>query len=105
MLLSLVFLATVAAAIPSPPAYDYGFKAAKVVKRQTQDPIIVTKLPSINGTIPNRPDIRELKDNPFKWNLFLLASSMFQFTNQSEQLSWYQIAGKSEWPLSRRLAF
>ncbi|KXH25142.1 hypothetical protein CSIM01_11403 [Colletotrichum simmondsii] len=93
MLLSLVFLATAAAAIPSPPAYDYGFEAATVVKRQTQDPIIVTKLPSINGTIPNRPDIRELKENPFKWNLFLLASSMFQFTNQSEQLSWYQIAG------------
>lgn len=105
MLLCLVFLATAAMAIPSPSAYDYGFDAAKMVKRQTQDPIIVTKLPSINGNIPNRPDIRELKENPFKWNLFLLASSMFQFTNQSEQLSWYQIAGKNKWPLSRRLAF
>ncbi|OHE90735.1 hypothetical protein CORC01_13958 [Colletotrichum orchidophilum] len=93
MLLSIVLLATAAVATPYSPAYDYGFDAARVVKRQTHDPIIITKLPSINGTIPNRPEIREMKQNPFKWNLFLLASSMFQFTNQSEELSWYQIAG------------
>ncbi|KAK1989511.1 hypothetical protein LZ30DRAFT_788407 [Colletotrichum cereale] len=88
-----IFLATIVLATPYSPVYDYGFDVRKLDKRQAGEPIIVAKLPSINGTVPVRQEIRQMKQNPFKWNLFLLASSMLQYTNQEEELSWYKIAG------------
>ncbi|KZL88097.1 tyrosinase precursor [Colletotrichum incanum] len=93
LFLSLLLVAMNALAIPYLPTYDYGFDTRKLVKRQAQQPIIVARLPSVNGTVPVRPEIRQMKQNPFKWNLFLLASSMLQYTDQKEELSWYQIAG------------
>ncbi|KAF9878973.1 tyrosinase precursor [Colletotrichum karsti] len=92
--LFIVFIAASAAATPYSPTYDYGFDAAKLVKRQTQEPILVSKLPSINGSVPIRLEIRQMKQNPYKWNLFVLSMSMLQYTNQNDELSWYQIAGE-----------
>ncbi|OLN94326.1 Tyrosinase 1 [Colletotrichum chlorophyti] len=93
LLLSLLLSTTTALATPYSATYDFGFDVGKLVKRQTQQPIVVAKLPSINGTVPTRPEIRQMRANPYKWNLFLLSSSMLQYTNQSDPLSWYQIAG------------
>ncbi|KAH9243521.1 hypothetical protein K456DRAFT_1767695 [Colletotrichum gloeosporioides 23] len=89
----IILFAAAATAVPYSPTYNYGFDAANLVKRQTQDPIVVTKLPLANGTVPVRPEIRQMKQNPYKWNLFLLSMSMLQYTNQNDELSWYQIAG------------
>ncbi|GKT55489.1 tyrosinase precursor [Colletotrichum tofieldiae] len=75
LFLSLLLVATNALAIPYSPTYDYGFDTRKLIKRQAQQPIVVAKLPSVNGTVPVRPEIRQMKQNPFKWNLFLLASN------------------------------
>nr|XP_036585377.1 tyrosinase precursor [Colletotrichum truncatum]KAF6795274.1 tyrosinase precursor [Colletotrichum truncatum] len=83
-----IILATITAAAPYSSTYNYGFDAGNLVKRQTQQPIIVSRLPSINGTVPARPEIREMKQNPYKWNLFLLSMSMLQYTDQNDQLSW-----------------
>lgn len=91
--LFIILLAAVAAATPYSPSYDYGFDAAKLVKRQTREPIIVGKLPSVNGSIPIRQEIRQMRQNPYKWNLFVLSLSMLQYTDQNDELSWYQIAG------------
>ncbi|KAM0329806.1 hypothetical protein ACHAQA_003970 [Verticillium albo-atrum] len=74
--------------------YDYGFNVGPLIKRQNQQTIVVTNLPSLNGSIPIRPEIRQMKLDPFKWNLYLLALSMMQHTGQDQQLSWYQITGK-----------
>ncbi|KAK2059846.1 Di-copper centre-containing protein [Colletotrichum caudatum] len=93
LLLSILVVATIVLSSPYPPTYDYGFDVRKLLKRQADQPIIVAKLPSVNGTVPVRQEIRQMKQNPFKWNLFLLASSMLQYTDQKEELSWYQIAG------------
>ncbi|KAK2002831.1 Di-copper centre-containing protein [Colletotrichum falcatum] len=93
LFLSILVVATMVLASPYSPTYDYGFDARNLIKRQAEQPIIVAKLPSVNGTVPVRQEIRQMKQNPFKWNLFLLASSMLQYTDQDEELSWYQIAG------------
>ncbi|KAK2010547.1 Di-copper centre-containing protein [Colletotrichum eremochloae] len=93
LLLSMLIIAAIVLATPYSPTYNYGFDVRKLVKRQGGQPIIVAKLPSVNGTVPVRQEIGQMKQNPFKWNLFLLASSMLQYTDQEEELSWYQIAG------------
>ncbi|CCF32684.1 hypothetical protein CH063_00848 [Colletotrichum higginsianum] len=93
LLLSLLLLAITGSASPYSSTYDYGFDAGKLAKRQAQQRIVVAKLPSVNKTIPIRQEIRQMKQNPFKWNLFILASSMLQYTDQKDELSWYQIAG------------
>ncbi|GKT48364.1 tyrosinase [Colletotrichum spaethianum] len=96
LFLSLLLVVTIVSATPYSPAYEYGFDTRKLVKRQAQQPIVVAKLPAVNGTVPVRQEIRQMKQNPFKWNLFLLASSMLQYTDQKEELSWYQIADPVE---------
>lgn len=52
-----------------------------------------------NGSIPYRLEIRELQKDGDLWNLYLLGLERLQATEQSDKLSWYQIAGMS----SRRL--
>ncbi|KAF6810967.1 tyrosinase precursor [Colletotrichum sojae] len=94
--LFIVLLAATATAAPAAASlstYNYGFDARKLAKRQTKEPIVVSKLPLINGTVPLRPEVRQMKQNPYKWNLYLLSMSMLQYTDQDEELSWYQIAG------------
>jgi len=41
-----------------------------------------------------RLEIRQLEQNADQWNIYLLGLARFQATNQSDKLSYYQIAGK-----------
>ena len=45
------------------------------------------------GPVPQRLEIRQLQQNPYQWNSYLLALSKFQGMNQSIVSSYYQIAG------------
>jgi tyrosinase len=75
--------------------YDFGTDIAKFTRRQSDGSrIIVGRLPVLNNsTIPRRLEIREMREDAYKWDLFILALSMFQYVNQDDPLSWYQIAG------------
>ncbi|GAB7324456.1 hypothetical protein MBLNU13_g08380t2 [Cladosporium sp. NU13] len=44
------------------------------------------------GTQP-RLEIRQLEKNPDHWNIYLLGMNRFMRSNQSEKLSYYQVAG------------
>ena len=47
------------------------------------------------GTQP-RLEIRELESaHPDQWNIYLLGLARFQATDESDELSYYQIAGKT----------
>ena len=49
---------------------------------------------SDNGSVPYRLEIRDLEQNADQWNLYLLALYMMQqSTSQTDELSYYQIAG------------
>lgn len=48
------------------------------------------------GTQP-RLEIRQLEKNPDQWNIYLLGMDRFMRSDQSEKLSYYQVAGKSRW--------
>lgn len=75
-------------------AYDYGFDLSKLASRQaTSSPFVVKGLPPVKGNIPLRQEIRQLQKSPEKWTLYILGLSMMQYMDQSDQLSWYQIAG------------
>ncbi len=89
---------SLAGAAASQP-YDYGFDVSSVVRRQTQAPFVVTGLGRVNGSLPARVEIRALQQDEDKWTLYLLGLSMMQYTDQSQPLSWYQIAGTYAWPL------
>ncbi|KAF7868351.1 hypothetical protein EAF04_004883 [Stromatinia cepivora] len=52
-----------------------------------------------DGGIQPRLEIRSLAANPTQWNLFLLAMIAYQKTEQSDLLSYYQIAGIHGFPL------
>ncbi|KAF4979880.1 hypothetical protein FZEAL_3991 [Fusarium zealandicum] len=76
-------------------AYNYGVGIGTLTRRQDSGSRIVVKpLPLLrNGTIPLRPEIREMKADQYKWDLFILSLSMFQSVSQDDPTSWYQIAG------------
>jgi tyrosinase len=80
-------------------SYDYGFDVGKVTKRQAQTPFVLRGLGRVNGSFPVRQEIRQLQQNQEQWTLYLLGLSMLQYTDQSEQLSYYQIAGASHFAL------
>ncbi len=47
------------------------------------------------GPIPIRRELRDLEKNyPDQWNLYILALADFQNVPESEQLSYYGIAGE-----------
>jgi tyrosinase len=75
-------------------AYDYGIDIEALTRRQDQERILVGRLPlRSNGSMPHRLEIRQMRDDPHKWDLFILALSMFQYVSQDDPLSWYQVAG------------
>ncbi|KAI0482999.1 hypothetical protein GGR56DRAFT_219398 [Xylariaceae sp. FL0804] len=78
-----------------PGPYDFGLDAARRFrKRQYSQSFVVGGLPRVNGTaLPMRPDIRELHKDEDKWNLYILALSWMQYTDQTSPFSYYQIAG------------
>ncbi|KAL7934581.1 hypothetical protein V8C35DRAFT_326972 [Trichoderma chlorosporum] len=75
--------------------YDFGVDVVSLTRRQDLNaPIVVSRLPlASNGSIPLRPEIRDLKTDKYKWDLFILALSMFQSVSQDDPLSYYQVAG------------
>lgn len=81
-------------------AYDYGVDIESLTRREDDSSrIVIGRLPlSSNGTLPVRPEIRQMKADPYRWDLFILALSMFQYVSQDDPTSWYQIAGR--FPLS-----
>ncbi|TQS33116.1 hypothetical protein Golomagni_06551, partial [Golovinomyces magnicellulatus] len=75
--------------------YDYGFDAQRLMRRQdSTSRIVVSSLPlAANGSIPIRPEIRDMRKDRYTWDLFILGLSMLQYVDQNHPLSWYQIAG------------
>jgi tyrosinase len=54
-----------------------------------------TVVTGIQGTgVQPRLEIRQLEKNADQWNVFLLGLNRFMHSNQSEKLSYYQVAGK-----------
>lgn len=75
--------------------YDFGLDIEGRTRRTEGERIIVGRLPfAANGSVPHRLEIRQMRNDPYKWNLFILALSMFQSVDQSDPLSWYQVAGR-----------
>jgi tyrosinase len=75
--------------------YDFGLDIERLTRRTDSERIIVGRLPfAANGSVPHRLEIRQMRNDPYKWNLFILALSMFQSVDQSDPLSWYQVAGR-----------
>lgn len=76
--------------------YNYGVDIESLTRREDESSrIVIGRLPlSRNGTLPVRPEIRQMKADPYKWDLFILALSMIQYVSQDDPTSWYQIAGR-----------
>jgi tyrosinase len=76
--------------------YDFGVDLVSLTRRQDPNaPIVVSRLPpTANGSIPLRLEIRDLQADRYKWDLYVLALSMFQSVSQDDPLSYYQIAGE-----------
>lgn len=89
-------LVSLLATFARPQSYDLGVDLSLLIRRQDgNSPIVVTPLPLVaNGTVPVRTEIRLMKADPYKWNLLILAMSLFQGMNQDDPLSWYQVAGQ-----------
>ncbi|KAF7562627.1 hypothetical protein G7046_g1502 [Stylonectria norvegica] len=87
----------VGALLAAGQAYDYGddVDIESLTRRQdSSSRIVVGRLPlAHNGSLPLRLEIREMKADTYKWDLFILALSMFQYVGQDDPTSWYQIAG------------
>ncbi|KAK6428007.1 hypothetical protein LTR95_015856 [Oleoguttula sp. CCFEE 5521] len=63
-------------------------------RRQSDGVSGFTVVTGIQGTSPQpRLEIRQLEKDVDQWNLFMLGLTRFMATNQSEKLSYYQIAG------------
>lgn len=82
--------------------YDFGFDIhglvarETVTKRQSGNIVSVGQLPRRkDGSLPVRQELRHLQRNQYAWDLFILALSAMQKTDQNNALSWYQIAGVS----------
>jgi tyrosinase len=76
--------------------YDFGVDLVSLTRRQDPNaPIVVSRLPlAANGSIPLRLEIRDVKADKYKWDLYVLALSMFQSVSQDDPLSYYQVAGE-----------
>lgn len=76
--------------------YDFDVDLVSLTRRQDPNaPIVVARLPlAANGSIPLRLEIRDLQADKYKWDLYVLALSMFQSVSQDDPLSYYQIAGE-----------
>jgi tyrosinase len=77
-------------------SYNYGVDRNTILKRQSPNFYAINGIQSgsgPNGSLPLRLEIRELEQEPTMWTLYILGLDMLQYTNQTEMLSWYQIAG------------
>jgi tyrosinase len=87
---ALLTFAHVAATLPLSPNPD-GLPSASIERRQNAFQV-VTGIQTF-GVQP-RLEIRQLQQNVDQWNIYLLGMAKFQATNQSDKLSYYQIAGQ-----------
>lgn len=64
-------------------------------RRQSTNASGVTVVTGITGTSPQpRLEIRQLEKNADQWNIYLLGLTRYMRTNETEKLSYYQIAGE-----------
>lgn len=77
-------------------SYDFGTDLNVLTRRQDIDaPIIVGRLPlAPNGTVPLRREIRQLRADRYHWDLFILAMSILHYVEETDPMSWYQLAGQ-----------
>ncbi|CAK7237697.1 hypothetical protein SEUCBS140593_010079 [Sporothrix eucalyptigena] len=82
--------------------YDYGFDVQAHLTRRfhgrygssAETPFVVGGLAGHrNGTMPPRQEIRQMEKDTDLWTLYILGLNMMQYTDQSNFLSYYQIAG------------
>jgi tyrosinase len=96
------FLSSTLLAANEPRAYDYGPTVHELLRKrdisQNDSQNALVQPISYNGSIPLRPELRELQDYHEQWNLYILALSWMQWLNQSDPTSWYAIAGQ-QFPL------
>ena len=79
-------------------SYDYGFDRRTVLKRQNSNIYATTGVHAgggPDGSLPLRQEIRTMEQDSIIWTLYILGLDMLQYSNQTEMLSWYQIAGSS----------
>ncbi|CAJ2502021.1 Uu.00g048740.m01.CDS01 [Anthostomella pinea] len=94
LLCSCFLVAACLATYDGPGQYNYGVNARlRLRKRQYTQSFIVSSLPRIDGKPQLRVELRDLEKDEDKWNLYLLALSWMQYTDQESPFSWYQIAG------------
>jgi tyrosinase len=72
--------------------YDYGVDRSTFIKRQDAS-LILTGAHSPDGSTGLRREMRDLETDSTTWTLYLLGLDMMQNTDQSQEASWYQIAG------------
>lgn len=90
----LVWLLSLLFAVVTAQSYSYGVDIDSLTRRQDNGRIVVKPLPQTrNGTVPLRPEIREMQADRYKWDLYILSMSMLQDVDQDDLASWYQIAG------------
>lgn len=61
--------------------------------RRQEGSFAVTGARVIDGHIPQRQEIRQLRKNTPLWNLYLLGLNKFQRMDQSDVRSYYQLSG------------
>jgi tyrosinase len=86
----LLVLLTLSGVRASPTPYP-GF-GLSVVATQQSSPFAITGL--AGQSVQARLEIRDLQQNAEQWSLFLLGLQRLQSMNQTDFLSWFQIAGK-----------
>lgn len=95
-LIYLGWVLSVVISLVSAQDYDFGVDVVSLTRRQDPNaPIVVSRLPlASNGSTPLRLEVRNMKADKRKWDLFILALSMFQSVSQDDPLSYYQVAGE-----------
>ena len=89
-----VWLLSLFFAVAAAQSYSYGVDIDTLTRRQDNGRIVIKPLPQTrNGTVPLRPEIREMQADRYKWDLYILSMSMLMDVNQDDPASWYQIAG------------
>ncbi|KAF2184778.1 Di-copper centre-containing protein [Zopfia rhizophila CBS 207.26] len=83
--------------VSSVTASPIGESFVKKIARQDGSFYAITGVNT--GTVEPRLEIRELKQQPEAWNLFLLALQRFKAMDQSDKISFFQIAGIHGEPL------
>ncbi|RKF78107.1 Tyrosinase [Golovinomyces cichoracearum] len=81
---------------PSLPSYNYGMVQSAIRIRQNPSFIVTEGASggrSSDGSLPLRREIRDLEKDEDIWTLYLLGLDRLQNMDQTEKISWYNIAG------------